>query len=83
MTARPAVPPPGGCAVELAGEALWLLPERALWWPAQSMLLVADVHLGKAQSFRRLGVPVPGGSGAESLARLSGLIAALRARELV
>lgn len=47
------------------------------------MLLVADVHLGKAQSFRRLGVPVPGGSGAESLARLSGLIAALGARELV
>lgn len=47
------------------------------------MLLVADVHLGKAQSFRRLGVPVPGGSGAESLAHLSGLIAALGVRELV
>lgn len=44
---------------------------------------MADVHLGKAQTFRRLGVPVPGGSGAESLARLSGLIAALAARELV
>jgi DNA ligase-associated metallophosphoesterase len=73
----------GALAVERAGESLWLLPERALWWPARATLLVADVHIGKAHSFRRLGVPVPGGSGAETLARLSGLIEALRPRELV
>lgn len=43
---------------------------------------MADVHLGKAQSFRRLGVPVPGGSGSETLARLSRLIDTLGARDL-
>lgn len=47
------------------------------------MLMLADVHLGKAQSFRRLGVPVPGGSGAETLRRLSGLVEALDLREVV
>lgn len=47
------------------------------------MLMVADVHLGKAHSFRRLGVPVPGGSGSETLARLSALVEVLGARELV
>jgi len=75
--------PGGALALTLAGEQLGLLPQRALWWPARAMLLVADVHLGKAQSFRRLGVPVPGGSGSETLARLSGLIDTLGVEELV
>ncbi len=26
---------------------VWLLPERALWWPAGRVLFVADLHLGK------------------------------------
>ena len=34
------------------------------------MLLVADMHIGKALAFRRLGVPVPHGTTAETLARL-------------
>ena len=38
--------------------------------------LVADAHIGKAQSFRRLGVPVPGGTTAATLQRLSRAVAA-------
>ena len=34
--------------VQLAGEELWLLPEKAIYWPAQQALLIADVHFGKA-----------------------------------
>ena len=42
----------------LAGGALLrLLPERAAYLPEHHTLLVADAHIGKAQSFRRLGVP--------------------------
>ncbi len=69
--------------VEVAGETLWLLPERAVWWPAASMLLVADVHFGKAAAYRALGQPVPAGTTRDNLARLSDLAARYPARELV
>ena len=66
----------GGCRFELQ-------PERAAWLPEPGLLLVADVHLGKAQSFRRLGVPVPGGTTLGNLARLDRLIGRTRPRRLV
>lgn len=53
--------------VELGGERLWLLPQKAVFWPARRTLLVADAHVGKAASFRRLGVPVPPGTTDETL----------------
>jgi DNA ligase-associated metallophosphoesterase len=60
--------------VERGGERLRLLAERALWWPAQGALLVADAHFGKAASFRRLGVPVPQGTTGQNLAQLGALV---------
>ncbi|MEO8122914.1 MAG: ligase-associated DNA damage response endonuclease PdeM [Burkholderiales bacterium] len=71
------------CRIELAGEAIYLLPERALWWPAANTLFVADLHLGKAASFRALGQPVPGGTTHQNLARLDRLIACHAPREIV
>nr|WP_202820258.1 ligase-associated DNA damage response endonuclease PdeM [Roseateles aquatilis] len=75
--------PRGSLAMTLAGERVWLLPERALWWPAAGTLFVADVHLGKAASFRALGQPVPSGTTADNLSRLSRLVDGTRARRLV
>ncbi|MGJ7504992.1 ligase-associated DNA damage response endonuclease PdeM [Variovorax sp. ZT5P49] len=60
--------------VHWAGELLHLLPERALWWPGARVLFVADLHLGKAATYRALGQPVPGGTTQENLARLDVLI---------
>lgn len=60
--------------VDYAGEPVWLLPERALWWPAGRVLFVADLHLGKAATYRALGQPVPAGTTQENLARLSRLL---------
>lgn len=57
------------------GARLVPLPERALWLPDAALLLVADAHFGKAQSFRRLGVPVPEGTTAGTLARLDAALA--------
>lgn len=68
-------PAASACAVDWAGERVHLLPERALWWPAQRVLFVADLHLGKAASYRALGQPVPDGTTAQNLARLDALIA--------
>lgn len=77
----PAVP--SVCEVVWSDERLHLLPERALWWPAQRTLFIADLHIGKAATYRALGQPVPGGTTQENLARLDTLIDALAPAHLV
>lgn len=67
----------------LAGERLRLRPERGVWLPEHATLLVADAHVGKAVSFRRLGVPVPRGTTTDALERLGALVDATGARRLV
>ena len=67
----------------IAGEELELCAERAVYWPRRRMLLVADPHFGKAASFRKLGVFVPGGTTLGGLARLDALIARLDVEQLV
>ena len=69
--------------IEAGGERLQLWPDKVVFVPAQRALLVADLHLGKAVSFRRWGVPVPHGTTAESLDRLSMLIERLAPARLV
>ncbi|MCX7212011.1 MAG: ligase-associated DNA damage response endonuclease PdeM [Burkholderiales bacterium] len=72
-----------GLALVVAGVSLRLLAGRAVWWPEARTLFVADVHLGKAESFSALGVPVPRGPTAATLDRLAGLIDACGATRLV
>ena len=60
--------------VDYAGQTVWLLPQHALWWPAQRVLFVADLHMGKAATYRALGQPVPSGTTDENLRRLSQLL---------
>lgn|SRR5512139_830136 len=69
--------------VEVGGEPMTLLPERAAWLPRHATLLVADAHVGKAVSFRRLGVPVPRGTTSETLDALTRLVRRLGARRVV
>ena len=69
--------------IEAGGERLQLWPDKAVYLPAHRTLLVADLHLGKAVSFRRWGVPVPHGTTAESLGRLSMLVERLAAARIV
>jgi DNA ligase-associated metallophosphoesterase len=69
--------------IRLAGEELWLLPEKALYWPAQQALLIADVHFGKAAAYRKLGQPVPQGTTSRNIAVLDELLAALPCRQLI
>ena len=69
-----------------AGQAdtdIVLLPGRAAFLPASATLLVADLHLGKAATFRKAGIPVPEGSAQADLARLARLVAETSARRLV
>jgi uncharacterized protein len=69
--------------VEVQGEPLVLLPERALFWERNATLIAADVHLGKAASFRAAAIPLPGGTTTETLLRLSAALARTGARRLL
>ena len=69
--------------ITYAGHTIWLLPEHALWWPEGRALFIADLHLGKAATYRALGQPVPSGTTFENLRRLSQLIAHYQPAQLV
>ena len=69
--------------IAVAGQALTLLPQKAALLPDSRTLLIADAHIGKATSFRALGVPVPRGTTSETLAVLSDLVARHGARRIV
>jgi uncharacterized protein len=58
--------------------ALKLLPERGAFSPGEKTLFVADLHLGKAATFRSLGAPAPTGVSEETLRRLAELIDTIR-----
>ena len=75
--------PAGVYATALGGEQIELLAARALHWPRERTVFVADVHLGKAAAFRAGGIPLPRGSTAADLARLSAVLRQTHARRLV
>jgi DNA ligase-associated metallophosphoesterase len=64
-----------GQQVQVAGETVLLLAQKALYWPREKMLVIADIHFGKAASFRALGVPVPRGTTSQNLDALDALVA--------
>jgi len=70
-------------SVDVCGETLTLLAERAVHWVREPTLLVADPHFGKAASFRALGVRVPRGTTIGALGRLDALIARLAPARIV
>ncbi|MFY0592370.1 ligase-associated DNA damage response endonuclease PdeM [Roseivirga sp.] len=39
-------------------QTLCLLPEKAIFWKEKKLLIIADLHLGKAGHFRKSGIPV-------------------------
>jgi DNA ligase-associated metallophosphoesterase len=65
---------PGAVSVELGGEQLILLPQKAAFWPRERMLIIADIHFGKAAAFRSWGIPVPRGTTSENLHALDELV---------
>lgn len=57
--------------VAFAGEDLRLVQGRALYWPREEALLVADLHLEKASFFARHGQMLPPYDSRETLERLA------------
>ncbi len=69
--------------IEFAGETVSLCPEGALFWPAQSMLAVSDLHLEKGSSYAARGSFLPPYDTAETLKRLERLCAAYAPQKLL
>ncbi len=72
-----------GLQIDVDGTRLRLLPQRAAYLVDEGCLLVADAHIGKAVSFRSLGVPVPRGTTTQTLQRLSEAVAVTGAKRVV
>lgn len=45
--------------IHIRNEKMELFSQRALYWKAEETLLLADLHLGKVNHFRKAGLPVP------------------------
>ncbi len=60
--------------ITLANIELYLLPEKAIYIPSKSYLLVADLHIGKAGHFRKHGIALPTIKHEQDIALLQHLI---------
>jgi len=58
----------------LAGHDLLLLAEKAVWIENEKTLLIADVHLGKIEHFRKAGIGIPFQATSETQDRLELLL---------
>ena len=61
-------------SIHLFGEDLELHPDKVIYWPSEDALLVADLHLGKVNHFRREGIPVPSETNDKNLEKLINLL---------
>lgn len=73
---------PESLEVMIAGEPMVLLADRAMYWPKRKRLLIADLHLGKADTFRSAGIALPRGGTRHDLDRLQALVDVCRVESI-
>lgn len=81
MTAAAAQP--AQTLLHLAGEMLTPLPEAALWWEAQRVLVVSDLHLEKGSNYAAAGQMLPPYDTSATLARVEKLCAVLKPETVI
>lgn len=64
-------------------QSLILFPQKALYWEEQKILVVSDVHFGKAGHFRKHGIAVPDTVNANNIQRLDHLIKHLSPQKIL
>ncbi len=74
---------PVSFAFPFCGEEFRLTPSRALFWPRENALLVADLHLEKASFYAQAGSLLPPYDSRETLERLAGAIGETGARRVI
>jgi len=71
------------CRFDWGQQSLLLLAEGALHVLASGELLLADLHLGKAESFQAQGIPLPSDGDAATLNALLGLVHRVRPSQVL
>lgn len=74
---------PDVALLRVNGVALRALPEGALWWAEEQMLIVADLHLEKGSAFAARGVALPPYDTRTTLARLEALVQRWQPRQVI
>ncbi|MXO85977.1 ligase-associated DNA damage response endonuclease PdeM [Altererythrobacter aurantiacus] len=69
--------------LSFAGEEWFLLESRALYWPRQRALLLADLHLEKASFYASHGQPLPPYDSRETLERVADAIRLTDAKRVI
>ena len=69
--------------LSLKNQTIYLLPQRAVYWKEQELLIVADLHLGKAAALQRAGIAVPEGALENDLVNLEQIIDSTDAKRCV
>ncbi|MFN3951059.1 MAG: ligase-associated DNA damage response endonuclease PdeM [Thermaurantimonas sp.] len=72
-----------GVDIKLGGHRFKLLNERALFWPDQRMLIIADAHFGKISHFRKSGASIPVAAIEKQFYRFNGLLKTLLPKKVV
>ncbi len=72
-----------GAEIAVAGVAFVADCAGALYWPEESILAVADLHLEKGSSFAERGVLLPPYDTAATLARIAALVARYAPRTVI
>ncbi len=62
---------------------LLLHPYKTLYWKEQNILLISDLHIGKAAHFRKSGIPVPENVHESDFYRLEHVVKEYRPQRLV
>lgn len=68
---------------KLREQTLYLLPEKAIFWKEKCLLIVADLHLGKAGHFRKSGIPVSDLVHSKDILTLEKLIQRHKPKEII
>jgi DNA ligase-associated metallophosphoesterase len=69
--------------IEVSGEVFVLFPQKAIYWEKEKTLLVADLHLGKVNHFRKAGIAVPTRANDHNLEMLIELIGLTRPKKII
>lgn len=73
----------GSQQIILKGQSLLLLPQKALYWEEQKILVVSDVHFGKSGHFRKHGIAVPDAVNKTNIQKLEELLSYLTPQKII
>lgn len=69
--------------ISFGGKTFIINNYRSIFWPEKNILLLADIHIGKAAHFRKNGIAIPNKVGQEDLKRLDKILHHYPAKEVV